>query len=313
MSSMRSNPDVLVCRAGWMYHMGRIRESREITSRVLSRDPHHRTGLELHLAACVAMHLKQELFTLGHRLVAELPKSPLAWYAVGCYYLTVGRYDAARRHLAKCTSLPGGGRFAPGWVAYGHSFAALDESDQALAAYRSAARRFRGLHHPLLGTAIEYQRTNHHTLSLQLLREARRLCRVDPMVGNELGVGCYREGKYADAIGHLQDALKLLPEHAEVDADIRAPVLVNLGHCYRKLRQFERAKRAYQNAYALAPRDPGVVCSLAFVDHLQGDIDAAIEGYHRTLLLLPTMAFAREMLTVALQEQAQQPWDGTSM
>jgi anaphase-promoting complex subunit 6 len=100
------------------------------------------------------------------RLVSDFPATGQAWYAVGCYYLTAGQFDAARRFFGKATQLDP--RLAQSWLAYGHAFAAQDESDQALAAYRTAARLFPGLHQPLLGMGREYQHMNNHLLAEQM-------------------------------------------------------------------------------------------------------------------------------------------------
>jgi anaphase-promoting complex subunit 6 len=100
------------------------------------------------------------------RLVQDYSESGVAWYAVGCYYLSTGQYDAARRFFGKATQLSP--RYAPAWIAYGHAFAAQDESDQALAAYRTAARLFPGLHEPVLGMGREYQHMNNHLLAEQM-------------------------------------------------------------------------------------------------------------------------------------------------
>lgn len=43
-----------------------------------------------------------------------------------------------------------------------------DESDQALAAYRTAARLFPGLHQPVLGMGREYQHMNNYMLAEQM-------------------------------------------------------------------------------------------------------------------------------------------------
>ena len=42
---------------------------------------------------------------------------------------------------------------------------------QAMAAYRTAARLFRGLHMPLLGMGMEYQRMNNLPLAQQLFNQ----------------------------------------------------------------------------------------------------------------------------------------------
>ncbi len=51
---------------------------------------------------------------------------------------------------------------------------------QAMAAYRTAARLFPGLHLPLLGMGCEYARMNNTALAEQLLLSAHRMC---PQVG----------------------------------------------------------------------------------------------------------------------------------
>jgi len=50
--------------------------------------------------------------------------------------------------------------FSGSWIAYGHCFAAQDESEQAMAAYRTAARLFPGCHLASLFIGMEYVRLN---------------------------------------------------------------------------------------------------------------------------------------------------------
>jgi len=79
-------------------------------------------------------------------VVAELSVAPLhvqvSWLAVGCYYLMAGKQELARRYLSKSTSL--NRVFGPAWLAYGHSFAAENEHDQAMAAYFTASQLMKG-------------------------------------------------------------------------------------------------------------------------------------------------------------------------
>lgn len=116
--------------------------------------------------ACITILPRADRWAHMCRLVQDYSESGVAWYAVGCYYLSTGQYDAARRFFGKATQLSP--RYAPAWIAYGHAFAAQDESDQALAAYRTAARLFPGLHEPVLGMGREYQHMNNHMLAEQM-------------------------------------------------------------------------------------------------------------------------------------------------
>ena len=46
----------------------------------------------------------------------------VSWYAVGCYYYLIGKFDPARRYFSKATNIDG--QLGPAWLAFGHSFAA---------------------------------------------------------------------------------------------------------------------------------------------------------------------------------------------
>lgn len=67
----------------------------------------------------------------------------MSWFAVGCYYMSSGKQELARRYLSKSTAL--NRVFGLAWLAYGHSFAAENEHDQAMAAYFTASQLMKGL------------------------------------------------------------------------------------------------------------------------------------------------------------------------
>ena len=96
----------------------------------------------------------------------------------------IADFENARRYFSKSTTIDH--RFAPAWVGFGHAFAAQDESDQAMAAYRTASRLFPGSHIPWLGIGMEYLRTNHLHLALQYIRQAQEICPAEPLVLHEL-------------------------------------------------------------------------------------------------------------------------------
>ena len=52
----------------------------------------------------------------------------MAWFGVGCYYQSIGRFDSARQYFGKATTMEAS--FAPAWLGFSHAFAAQDESDQ---------------------------------------------------------------------------------------------------------------------------------------------------------------------------------------
>jgi anaphase-promoting complex subunit 6 len=133
---------------------------------IVQQDPRALECMPVYLACMVELSKKNELFQLGHRLVQDYSDNGISWYAVGCYYLSVGQFDLARRLFGKATQLSP--RQAHSWLAYGHAYALQDESDQALVAYRTSARLFPGLHEPLLGMGREYQHMNNPILAEQM-------------------------------------------------------------------------------------------------------------------------------------------------
>lgn len=82
-----------------------------------------------------------------------------------------------------------------------------------MAAYRTAARLFPGLHLPLLGMGMEYQRMSNLALAEQLFRQGHATCPADPLLCNELGVVAFRNHHYQEAEQWLNKALDRLPDH----------------------------------------------------------------------------------------------------
>eukprot|EP00873_Tetraselmis_striata_P027901 jgi/Tetstr1/448165/TSEL_035456.t1 len=299
---LAGNADVLSCRADWHFHRGCFKACYDLTSQLLERDPYQLSCLPTHLAAGLQLGKKNELFIRGHRLVEEYPERAVAWFAVGCYHSAIGQHDAARRYFGKCTSMEP--RFVPGWVAFGNAFAAQDESDQAMAAYRTAARLFPGLHQPVLGIGMEYQRMNNFTLAQQMFQQALQICPQDPLVCNELGVLLFRNGDYVQAEQYLKHGLSLVPG-GTLSARWE-PAAVNLGHTLRKLGRHQEALGWYDTALGLCPSAPGTYAAIGYTNHLMGNLTEAIDNYHIALGSRPEDTFTAEMLTVALHEECAQ-------
>lgn len=117
---------------------------------------------------------------MAHKLTEANPDSAIAWYAVGSYYFLIKKYPNARKYFQKANTLDK--NFAPGWIAFGHSFAAENESEQAIAAYRRAARLFPGCHLANLFIGMEYLRNDNKRNALQMFNQAKEICPTDPML-----------------------------------------------------------------------------------------------------------------------------------
>lgn len=145
--------------------------------------------------------------------------------------------------------------FAPAWIGFGNSFAAQDESDQALSSYRTASSLFPGSHLPSLFIGMEHLRTNNVPQALEFIHHARAICPTDPLVYNELGAAYYKQKDYARAIEMFTQALQLCKHLPERLLEAWEPTLFNLGYAYRKMRKFDQAIHYFQSALRLSPRN----------------------------------------------------------
>ena len=162
-----------------------------------------------------------------------------------------------------------------------------------MAAYRTAARLFPGSHVPLLCSGMEYLRTNNLKLSEQLLLQSRNMCPSDPLVYNEIGVVLYKQNRYDESMRYF------LRAH-EISKYQSATFWTNLGHAYRKVDDLDSAKRCYQEAIGLEPKEGATYAALGLTFHLNGQYMQAIELYHQALGLKPGNTFASTLLNKAL-------------
>jgi len=268
-----------------------------VSKQVLEDDPYHLAALPVHISSLVMLNMTNVVFYVAHQLMNAYPTAAVAWFTAGCYYYMIRKYELARRFLHKALSLDSA--FAPAWIAFGHAFASHDESDQALAAYRTASRLFPGSQLPWLFIGMEYVRTNSLPLAQQCLEFARSLMPTDPHVYNELGVVAYHKHSYEEACELLQRAISL-------SSDPEEALHVNLGHALLQCGLHARALEAFRAGLRLQPQSRGALSGVAFALQLQGKLDEAIEYYHRALRSDCNDAFCSEMLNYAVHEALEQ-------
>lgn len=299
-SALVLNGCTLAAQATRYFYEGDHESCYLISKRVLEEDPYHLGVLPVHIASLVSLDMKSAVFYVAHQLVNAYPMAPVAWFTAGCYYFMVKKYEHARRFFHKALGLDH--NFAPAWIAYGHAFAHHDESDQALAAYRTASRLFPGSHLPWLFIGVEYVRTNSLQLAQQCLECARTLAPADPHVYNEIAVVAFQKRNYGRSCDLLLQALRL--SGAPLEA-----ICSNLGHAFLKCKVYDRGLEAFQQASRLNPRSAPALSGVAFALQLQGRPEEAIEYYHRALSIQRDDAFSAEMLNYAVQEAAERPVD----
>eukprot|EP00850_Spirogloea_muscicola_P001738 SM000006S19503 [mRNA] locus=s6:1138818:1144930:- [translate_table: standard] len=301
-TSMSTNGIVISCRADLHFQRGEYQCCYDITKRLLEQDPYALQCMPVHLASALELRKKNELFLTAHKLVQEYPQLALSWFGVACYYYCIQHFDQARRYFSKATTLQSS--FAPAWLGFGNAYAAQDESDQAMAAYRTAARLFAGCHLPMLCIGMEYQRTNNWVLAEQFYIQSRSICPEDPLVHNELGVLAFLNGDYPSAASSFAKALQFAP-HPTTPA--WETTLVNLAHTFRKQKLYKEAITVYEEAIALVPKAGAHYAqNLKMMSHMSECSQMQLQFEVTALGLRPGDAFATEMLTQALTEECQQ-------
>ena len=141
------------------------------------------------------------------------------------------KYDIARKYFTKCNQL--NKHLPEGWVALGNCYAAQDESEQALSAYRTCLRLFPGCHYANLYIGMEFIRTNNLKTALTAFQDSLMISVKDPLVYNEIGVVFYKQKYFEEAESHFKTGLELCGEDKSL---VSQTLTINRGHTLRKLR-----------------------------------------------------------------------------
>ena len=186
-----NSSDALKLLAEKEFQNQNIRVCYEIIKKIEEIDLYYLDVVPLYCSCMIELDKTGDLYFLAHKLVSSNPNLGISWFAVGCYYFYIKKYETARKFFQKSNSLDK--HFAPGWIAFGHCFASQNESDQAMAAYRTAARLFPGCYYAHLCIGMEYLRTNNLRTALLSLNEANNINDTDPQIYNEIGVVHYKD------------------------------------------------------------------------------------------------------------------------
>ena len=305
---LENNIDVLCDVANFYLDTMDIDSCYSRTSHILDIDPYHQNALLLHIVCCVCLSKVEELFSLGHKLVLSCPDNALAWYAVGCYYISIHKHQVARRYLNKSISLDNS--FAPSHLAFGISLALEGERDQARAAFAAAARVMRGSHLPLMLLGREYYLTGAVSTSTKFIKSAFMVSPHNPTLIHEVGVMLFNNGEYSKAGSYFNlciAALRSTDPHATLPE--WEPVYNNFGHVMRKQGKFEEAIRLHEIALQLNPSLPTTLTSIAFTYFLMGQSDKAVEFANQSLRLKRDDQFTLELLHMAIEEITDSPTD----
>ncbi|KAI0087322.1 TPR-like protein [Irpex rosettiformis] len=296
------NPDVLYGFADALFSQFRWADCFVITSRILGLVSVHAPTMPLHIACLYQLsHLHSKLFILAHELVEREPESPISWYAVGVWYLTTKKWSEARAYFSKTSLMDP--RFAPAWIAFAHTFALEGEHDHAVTAYSTCARMFTGSHLPLLFIGMEHIVLSNLPLADEALFAAQSMCDSDPLLINEQAVMAYNHGQYEKAAELFDHAISLA-RATQSSIAVWVAIFINLGTCFRKMKRYPEAKKAYGYVLEFEPQNAIALGFLGMVHHLMNELDDAIVRYHETLSINPINGHIIELLNLALENNA---------
>ncbi|KAI7594208.1 anaphase control protein cut9 [Hortaea werneckii] len=267
--ALSHNPDILLAKAELLSTTSQSTRALSLTTQILSRDPYNFPTIPLHLSLLYQQNHTTTLFALAHDLAETHPHEPTTWLAVGTYYLLTARIPEARSYFSKASLM--NPAFGAAWIGFAHTFAAEGESDQAIAAYSTAARLFQGTHLPQLFLGMQELALENLVVAREYLTSAWKVCDRDPTLVNEMGVCWFKEGEFGAAVRSFELGLRILEEDGGGDddgagtagggggttasskgTDTQTPTLrLNLAHALRKLGRFRESLEQFDEVIRL--------------------------------------------------------------
>lgn len=232
-----------------------------------------------------------EIYSLAYKLANNCSDKYISWYAVGCYYYSIKKFDMSRKYFLKCNQL--NKNFPEGWIALGNCYAGQDESDQALSAYRTCLRLFPGCHYSNLYIGMEFIRTNNFKTASATFQNALLLSINDPLVYNEIGVVHYKQKLYKEAEESFRKGLMICNEDKSNTSQV---LMINLGHTYRKMRKFAEALEIYMKLYYIDSRNVDVLNSIGLTLCFIGNYTYALDYLHKANFIKSNDMFTIEII-----------------
>lgn len=296
---LSQNPDILLAKAEQHFTDSRFQQAVDLTNQILEADPYNFAAIPLHLALLSQLNHTHALFSLSHDLADTHPNEPCTWLAVGTYYLATNRIPEARSYFSKASLMDP--HFGAAWIGFAHTFAAEGESDQAIAAYSTAARLFQGTHLPQLFLGMQEIALGNLTIAREYLTAAFTLCDRDPLLINEIGVIAYMEESYESAARHFDLALQIATANNAAPSQYTSTRL-NLAHALRKAGDYERSLEEFDEVIRQGMREASVFASKGLVLlELDRAFDATV-ALHEALAISPQDPIASDLLGKALAQ-----------
>jgi anaphase-promoting complex subunit 6 len=179
------------------------------------------------------------------------------------------------------------------WLCLIWSYMASAEWDQGLSTLRKVVRRFPASESVGMFAMSLHLKSGSPILAWTWISQGDIDCMF---VRHERGVASLMDGDLAEASADFQVVIQ-----RALDRCLLGSANINLGHCFRRAGEFDKAIECYQNSLTYGVRESEALASIGFTYHLIGDFDQAIFYYNTCLSTDPVHAFATKMLEIALQ------------
>ena len=302
LAELAGNVSVMLSIGTQLLASHKVDQAYELACKIMREDPYCLAAVPLHCGCMAALGEIGELYNLSHNLVREYPDSAAAWYAAGTYYYTIKKYELARKFFIKAYKLEKD--YLPAWIAYGHTYAAQDQSDQAMSAYRTVSRLFPGCYFASLYMGMEYLRTKNLRTALLSFELAKKVNSADPIVWNEIGVVLYKKQEFKKANEILTEALKLCEGVMHSTSET---IMFNLAHTYRKMHEFALAIEYYLKCIQLNSRCASNYSAIGLTYYLSNRVNEAVDAFNKALFLKSNDRFTNDLLYIALYECCESP------
>lgn len=293
------NTDILLSRINNLYVRCNYDECSALCEKLLATDPHNFNLLAVYLNCLYELGGRNKLFLRAHQLADNHPTHPLTWFAIGTYYLSIGKVLEARKFFGKANMI--NPNICQGWIGFAHTFAIEKEHEQAVSAYAFAARLFPGNHFPNLFLGMQHVAMKSFNLAEEYLLASYEICNTDPLLLNELGVVHYYKRSWHQAEACFREALGAA-KYINSNSKSWISIHVNLGHVYRMVGDYQKALDCFTQALKLSPRnDSNIFTSVGLVYLKLRNEHRAIEYLHEALAIWPTDNIAADLLKRALE------------
>mmetsp|Transcript_21739 Transcript_21739/g.19259 ORF Transcript_21739/g.19259 Transcript_21739/m.19259 type:complete len:162 (+) Transcript_21739:3-488(+) len=151
---------------------------------------------------------------------------------------------------------------------------------------------------------MEYLRTNKLSTALIAFEQAQKINSNDCLVYNEKGVVFYKEKKYKEARELFEIAHNLCHDQ---NCKTYETILLNLGHCYRKMKNFDKAIEYYEECLSINNKNPSTYFAVGYAYHLKKDFRQAMNCYNKANFLKSDDAFIKTLIQKVLEDLQTMP------